>query len=177
MLLYALLVSAPASQGALVATLENLGSCEAIQGVYPDAVCVTPPEPEAKKVKAVPSKPKGQPKSRKGKAEPKITCSPRIGMSGGFQIAPITVRLRVKNPGEKFWEPEVRWYINDNFVAAQQGDSPPYEEIVAERGEHPEFWYGPTKRFGLMQGNFTITVRLARNGKTFRRLTCNVMVH
>lgn len=122
--------------------------------------------------------PRATPVPRRKRNSPRISmhCSPRMDIAA-FRPVIVSASMRIMDPNEKFWCPEVLWNINGEFYGKHEGDCKPYETIVAEEGE-PEVWPegGETKRFEFWPGTYIITVKLLKTGSILAQQSCTVHI-
>ncbi len=114
------------------------------------------------------------PERKKKAPRVNLMCSPKLQI-GAFHPVSVTAYVRIMDPNEKFWCPEVQWTINGEFAGEHTGDCKPYETIVAEEGE-PETWSENPKRFGFYSGIYVITVKLSKAGRLIAQESCTVQV-
>ncbi len=115
--------------------------------------------------------------SKKQKPVAKLVCSPRLAISYGLRPALVLAKLYVDNPGEHLWCPGIEWYIDSDLQGGHESDCPPYETVLASQEGEVDRWSEDTpKRFSLMPGEYVITAKLTKSGKTMARVECRVLV-
>ncbi len=132
-----------------------------------DIVVVEPPVPPSTTSAPIHKKPP--------KVKVSLRCSPRIGSTAGpFQPAHYFAFLRVENPGEAFWCPEVNWLIDGAKTSGHESDCTPYESVRSQTGEAPTLWEEPPKDFWLPSGEYRIVAKLLKSGRIIGEDSCTV---
>lgn len=118
----------------------------------------------------------GEPEGRKLKIE--LEVRPRMVMLPIQGTVFATVQVRITNPTEELWCPEVTVDWGEGATPSSwEGDCPPYDEVPHPEGEvvrYPDP-YPFFHRYGY-SGEIPITVRLLKSGKTIRALSGKIMI-
>lgn len=110
---------------------------------------------------------------KKPKTKVVLRCTPSISISASVRSALFRASLRIENPGDRYWCPEVQWLINGSRDSSHQAGCNPYEQVVKEEGE-PKVWEEPTKEFWLRSGEYHIVVKLIKAGRVIGQQECTV---
>jgi len=90
-----------------------------------------------------------------------LRASPRI--STAIVCSNVLLLAQIVGPEEEAWYcPAVEWILPDGTSHKEESDCPPF----SEREEYPRLW---TRRICAPPGDWTVDVRLSKDGRLLRR--------